>query len=101
MAVRGSTSGKLPTSKNVYMKKKETRVRYKVRVHQNSYWRSVWPLDGDFRDVALCCFCSPGGDLLGTRLPDTFSKIHVGTTVYLFNILSSGSSSHSYLKDII
>ena len=25
----------------------------------------------DFRDIALCCFCSPGGDLLGTRWSDT------------------------------
>ena len=47
---------------HVYMKKKETRVRYKAMVHQNSYGRPVWPLDGDFRDVALCCSCSPGGD---------------------------------------
>ena len=29
-----------------------------------------------------------------------FSKIHIGVTVYLFNILSSGSSSHGCLKDI-
>ena len=86
---------------HVYIKKKETS-RIQREGSSEFVWRSVWLLDGDFRDVALCCFAVRGETYSVPDCPThMFSKIHVGVTVYLFNILSSGSSSHSYLKDII
>ena len=56
-----------------------------------------------WRSVML--FLQSGGRL--TRYPTVrhiniyVSKIHIGVTVYLFNIFSPGSSSYGYLKDII
>ena len=51
---------------------------------------------------SVVLFLQSGGRLtLYPPVQHMFSKIHIGVTVYLFNILSSLSSSHSYLKDII
>ena len=102
MADRGSTSGKLPTSTmstGKRMKQGSDTKRGFTRISigdQIDRWMAI------FVTQCYVVFTVRGETY---SVPDgpthMFSKIHIGVTVYLFNIFSPGSSSYGYLKDII
>ena len=84
------------------MKKNETTVRYKARFTRISVGDQIDRWMG-ISVTWRCVVFTVRGETYS--VPDgpthMFSKIHIGVTVYLFNIFSPGNSSYGYLKDII